>query len=150
MCHTRLLDCACWARRRWVRMVMQYTTAANLEQESRNSPSNMPTEPETDRQKRGFSGCIQATRPDLSRAIETLQTVSRYTDGRIQRPTYLSSCMTAYAATKDNGYSFSTMLTTLISFWMPRLMRQVGFQSHYENIYRKARTDQSLSQRGTE
>ena len=89
---------------------------ANCCEASRNSPSNTRTEPETARQKRGFSGSTQAMRPGLSRAFEKLQTASRSPDGRIHRPIYSSSCTTGCATIgRESGFLYSIMWMMLAS-----------------------------------
>ena len=85
---------------------------ANHQQASRNSPSNMRTEAEGDRQTGGCSGYTRATRPALSRAFETLRTASRSLGGRMQGPIYFSLCTTGWSTTgMESGPSYLTMWT---------------------------------------
>lgn len=90
----RVLDRACWPGRRWVSINLLLIRIANYYKASRNSPSNTLIEHKIYRQKRGFSGSTQAMPPDLSRAFEILQTMSRSLGDRIHKPIYTKLCTT--------------------------------------------------------
>jgi len=151
VCCARVLDCA--RRPRWcrVRTYKNGMATADSEAESPNLPSNMPTDSEGDRLKRGFSGSTQAMRPVSSRAIGILQIQSRSLGGGVRGPTYSSSYTTGCATVgRESGFSSWTMSTMLVSFSKINLSRraslviQAQFPNHRESISLKARMARSL------
>jgi hypothetical protein len=84
---------------------------------SRSLPLNTPIGSEISREIHGFSGCMGATPPVLSKVFGQLQTKSKFLAGRIQRRTSLSSYTTGYAMSgTKSGSLFLTMSIMPIFF----------------------------------
>lgn len=90
---------------------------ANSCEASRNSLSSTRTKPETDGQRRGFSGSMLIMQPGLKRVFEILQIVSRSPGDIIQRQIFSSLYTTGYAIiAKESGLLYLTISMMLVSF----------------------------------